>query len=75
MEMAYNNTLHTTITTTPFALTYTFNPSLPFFDLLQPNTYYKGKPTDDLFQQIKSAFAKAYQHSAKAIKQQESYFN
>ena len=76
MELSYNNTLHKTIMTTPFALTHTFHPSLPFFDLSKPNEYYK-KPQDynEVFNRIKKAFFAAYKQSSAAIKQQEKNFN
>ena len=76
MELAYNTTIHRTINTTPFALTYTYHPSLPYFDLEKPNKFYN--PNQDktkLIQHLRRIFKEAYEANKGAIKTQEHYFN
>ena len=76
MELAYNTTIHRTINTTPFALTYTYHPSLPYFDLEKPNKFYK--PNQDktkLIQHLRRIFKGAHEANKEAIKNQEHYFN
>ena len=72
MELAYNTTIHRTINSTPFALTYTYHPALPYFNLNKPNKFYN--PNQDktkLTQHLKRVFKDAYKANKEAIKNQE----
>ena len=73
MTLAYNTNLHQTIKTTPFALTFTFPPSLPYFDLAQPNQYYTDGNLD--FKRLRDAFQEAHDHTKEAIQKQERAHN
>ena len=72
LTLAYNNHVHQTIQNTPFALTFTYPPSLPFFDLTRPNNLYNPQTQ---FDQLKNLFSDAHKSSLKAIQKQEQRHN
>ena len=48
MTLAYNTSIYQTVKNTPVALTYTYNPGLPYFDLDKPQDYYKDKQKEGM---------------------------
>ena len=74
MTLAYNTSVHQTVKNTPFALTYTYDPGLPYFDLDKPRKYYNDKQKEGM-KRIKEMFKQASEHFKRAIIGQEQYYN
>ena len=72
MTLSYNTNLHQTTKNTPFALTFTFDPSLPYFDMCRPK-HNHNKDTSEQFNLTKKAFAMAAKNSKLAVQRQETH--
>lgn len=59
MMLAYNTRVHKSILTTPFFLTYSMDPRLPYFDLDSPKPSYREDWAALAFERVKSAWKKA----------------
>ena len=75
LKLSYNTKVHKTPLNTPFALTYAFDPRLPYFDLEKPRKYYKESYAADQFRILKEMKRLAEENVQKASELQKEYCN
>ena len=75
LQLSYNTSVHKTTLNTPFAMTYAFDPKLPYFDMDKPRIFYNQTKAVERFKQLRNTFLNARKNSQEAIKKQEEQFN